>query len=523
MCALLPHLIPALAPGAMVAGRYRVEGPLGSGGFGTVVRATQLPLGREVAIKIMSSPLGDSARFIQEAHTAQKLEHPNTVRILDFGELEGGLPFIVFELLRGENLAEFIARSGALPVWAALKITSQILKSLMEAHSHGVVHRDIKPGNIFVTAHPGEPIFVKVLDFGVAKQMVPSAPPRDRATPVDRGAWATGSSSPAATRADQIVGTPLYMSPEQARAQPVGPQSDLYSVGLVLAEMFTGRSVLDPTLGAVNVALLHANSEALPLPAALSDSPVEAIVRRATAKEASLRYRSASEMLSHVEHALAFTSVGSLSGALVGAAAPGVAAVFAPTLVAPFTPRLESNPPARKPRRWLVVAFGFAAALALVSGLALAWQFSGAPPSGPAADFEEESSDDEVSFKPKPFRTLDLSTRQVPSRTADEMMATLRDRGYTVAQSAASMRNEHMDQTVLNLRKRPCGGAVIYTVFQNADLQRTYVATMRTESILVETDNRVLCVFLDSALQGPDDKKHCSHPALAILTHPKPR
>ena len=266
---------PPLQAGTIVAGRYRVEGPLGSGGFGTVVRATQFPLGREVAIKVMVSPLGDGARFVQEAQTAQKLEHPNTIRILDFGQLDSGLPFIVFELLRGESLAQLIARTGGLPLWAALRVTMQVLKSLMEAHAHGVIHRDIKPANLFVTAHSGEPVFVKVLDFGVAKQL--GGPNLERLANVSAPA------APGLTRADQIIGTPLYMSPEQARGVEVGPASDLYALGLVLVEMLTGRPVLDPSLGSMANALIHDSPEPLPLPQAIFGSPIERLVRRATA------------------------------------------------------------------------------------------------------------------------------------------------------------------------------------------------------------------------------------------------
>jgi hypothetical protein len=506
---------PILLAGTIVADRYRVEGPLGSGGFGTVVRATQLPLGREVAIKVMVSPLGDGARFVREAQTAQKLEHPNTVRILDFGRLDSGLPFIVFELLRGESLAQLIARTGGLPLWGTLRVTMQVLKSLMEAHAHGIIHRDIKPANLFVTAHPGEPLFVKVLDFGVAKQLGGPDP--------DGRIFATAPTAPGLTRADQIIGTPLYMSPEQARGAEVGPASDLYALGLVLVEMMTGRPVLDPRLGSMAIALMHDSPRSLPLPQAIYGSPVERLVRRATAKDVRERYRSAQEMLAEVELLLAGTTPAMTVRSAIGDPGTGAATGFAPTAIAMYTPGL-SAPHAMKglvgPARgvWLVLAGGVLAMVLVGASIAL-WHFSKTKSKRPS------STDDETvegfTLDAPEARALDPSTRELTERSLEEMIAVLEGEDYSAEEIIKGRTDiDLFSQRMIKIQKAPCGGVATYTIFQNKDAQRTHVDAMKKE-LLVETGNRVLSVHLTSAGDDPNNRKNCSTPVFALLTRPK--
>jgi eukaryotic-like serine/threonine-protein kinase len=160
------------------------------------LRATQLPLGREVAIKIVNARDSElAARFVREAAIIRTLEHPNTVRVLDIGTTPEGDPFLVLELLRGQDLDQLLGQQGCVSLEVALDITAQVLKSLAEAHEKGIVHRDIKPGNVFITSHFGEPLFVKVLDFGIAKQL---------------------RSGEKLTALGETLGTPSYMAPEQA-------------------------------------------------------------------------------------------------------------------------------------------------------------------------------------------------------------------------------------------------------------------------------------------------------------------
>jgi serine/threonine-protein kinase len=277
-----------LSPGHVVAGRYELVELLGEGGHGAVYRALQKPLGREVAIKMILAEAmlseGMLERFTREAALVQRLEHPNTVRIYDFGSSEEGLPFIVFELLRGRTLEQEIAR-GTLTTSRVARVASQVLKSLMEAHALGIVHRDIKPSNILLSDYSGEIDFVKVLDFGVARHNEP------------------GAGGAPITRAGQIVGTPSYMAPEQIHGRAIGPEADLYSLGLVMAEAASGARVYDGGT-AMEIWMRQTSAEPVPLPPIAVSSALGPVIARATRKVASERYPSAEAMLADVERAL---------------------------------------------------------------------------------------------------------------------------------------------------------------------------------------------------------------------------
>jgi serine/threonine-protein kinase len=275
-------------PGQLVAGRYRIEAELGRGGHGVVYRATQQPLGHEVALKMLLPEAvfaqGSVERFMREAALAQRLEHPNTIRLFDFGQTEQGLPFIVWELLRGRTLDQEIARQP-LSVMRTARITTQILKSLMEAHAHGIVHRDIKPSNVFVGDHAGESDFVKVLDFGVATTLPGAA------------------HGPNVTRDGQIIGTPMYMAPEQVSGGVLSPRTDLYALGLVMAEALTGVCIMNDT-SAIKVWMAQASAAPVPLPQDVLHSTLGPVIARATQKSAEARYASAAEMLADIERVI---------------------------------------------------------------------------------------------------------------------------------------------------------------------------------------------------------------------------
>ena len=289
-----------LPAGHLLGARYRIEAPLGSGGFGQVYRAVQLPLERPVAVKVLPpEALGSPerlARFEREAELAQRLEHPNTVRTLDYGVSGDGTPFLVMELLRGESLAAVVEREGPQPVARVLIIASHVLKSLMEAHALGIVHRDVKPPNIFLTSHAGEQVFVKLLDFGVAKRVGADAPLSLRSGQPTASAGA----SAAVTHASQVMGTPRYMAPEQVAGEEVGPTADLYALGLTLAEALTGRPVFDQE-DAIAICLAHMSADPVPLSDEVLASPLGAIVKRAPEKSATERFASAEGMLLAIE------------------------------------------------------------------------------------------------------------------------------------------------------------------------------------------------------------------------------
>lgn len=235
--------------GAEVGGRFRVEALIGQGGMGRVYRALQLSMDRPVALKVLRTRYaGDErrlARFRREARATSLLSHPNTVRILDSGETSDGNPYLVTELLEGRPLDRVLEDEPRLPADRAVRIASQVLRSLAEAHRNAVVHRDVKASNIFLCEVDGDKDFVKLLDFGVARFV-------DGSEDAHR-----------ITRTGFVVGTPSYMSPEQAQGLPVDARSDLYSVGVLLYEMLSGRL---PFTGVSPLALRLAHAVDAPPP-----------------------------------------------------------------------------------------------------------------------------------------------------------------------------------------------------------------------------------------------------------------
>ena len=208
-------------------GVYEVTDQIGQGGMGQVYRAHDTKLKRDVAIKVLPDAVAHDvdrlARFRREAQTLALLNHPNIAHIHGLEEA-GGLCALVLELVDGEDLSTRIAR-GAVPIDEALRLTKQIAEALEAAHEQGIVHRDLKPANVKVRADG----LVKVLDFGIAKAIAPA------------GATAVTVTAPG-TEAGIIVGTPAYMSPEQARGEPADRRSDIWSLGVVLYELLTGTS-----------------------------------------------------------------------------------------------------------------------------------------------------------------------------------------------------------------------------------------------------------------------------------------
>ena len=275
----------ALEPGTRL-GPYEVTGPLGAGGMGEVYRARDTRLGRQVAIKIITSGAEASRdrlrRFEDEARAASSLNHPNVLSVFDTG-VDGSTPYVVFELLEGETLRERL-QHGVLPVRKAIEYGAQICEGLAAAHDKEIVHRDLKPENLFVT-RDGR---VKILDFGLAKLTHGLDEPRALSDPDTK----------TATQPGILIGTIGYMSPEQARGQPANARSDLFALGAVLYEMLSGRPAFRrPTHADTLTAILShdppdiASSGGVPLSGGLVQ-----IVRRCLEKNPDERFQSARDL-----------------------------------------------------------------------------------------------------------------------------------------------------------------------------------------------------------------------------------
>lgn len=241
--------------GTILDGRFEVIERVGAGGMGAVYRATQLNVERDVAVKLLSTELSHdptlAARFRREAKTLAKLDHPNILKLHDFGETADGRLYIVTELFQGEPLNEILAR-GALAPRRAGHILQQIAASLQCVHAEGIVHRDLKPGNIFISRY-GSDEHVKALDFGIAHAV--------------EGTLITGSGT--------LCGTPAYMSPEQARGEKAEAQSDLYSLGVVAFECLSGTLPFKADT-AVGLLLKHLNDPPPQLSDVVEPGPISA-------------------------------------------------------------------------------------------------------------------------------------------------------------------------------------------------------------------------------------------------------
>lgn len=279
--------------GRVLAGKLEIIQLLGVGAMGKVYRAHHNSLDKPVAIKVLQRMSGaeqqHAARFKAEARAASRLDHPNSVQILDFGEDEqDGLLYLAMELLEGEDLQNVLARERRIEVPRTAFIMAQVCAALSAAHTKGVVHRDMKPGNVMLVTKSSEDgaiaDFVKVCDFGLAKIL-------------DVGNGGEEGPSGPLTKQGAIFGTPAYMSPEQARGEQLDARTDIYSCGVIMYKMLAGNTPFQAE-SATGVLMKHICEPPPPLSAAVPriDPRIEAIVMRAMAKDRSRRYQEAREM-----------------------------------------------------------------------------------------------------------------------------------------------------------------------------------------------------------------------------------
>jgi serine/threonine-protein kinase len=268
--------------GFVLADKYKIQRVIGKGGMGIVYEAQHMVLGKRVAIKLMLDKYFEDteakARFQREAYAASQIGSPHIIDVADIGSLPDGRSYVVMEYLNGKPLSDVLEQSGPMPPWRAMAIMKQVLRAVGAAHARGVIHRDLKPDNIFLIDQGDNQDFVKLLDFGISKVLDPD----------EQIAFTK------LTTTGVVMGTPLYMAPEQAMGQPAGAGADIYALGVILYELLSGRTPFVGNTYAVLVAqLLTAAPEPLQnlrpgLPAALVNA-----VHRALEKDPARRFSTA--------------------------------------------------------------------------------------------------------------------------------------------------------------------------------------------------------------------------------------
>lgn len=427
--------------GRVINDRFRIVSVIARGGMGKVYRAEQSPLGREVALKVLNPSFGGEhdpefyKRFFLEASTCAKLTHPNTVTIFDYGKTEDDVYFIAMELLKGRTLHRAIRDETRFSSERTMHIARQIFRSLREAHALGVIHRDLKPANIFLVSHGDERDFVKVLDFGLVKEL---------------------EQGEDLTQTGLFMGSPKYMAPEQIRGDEVDERCDVYALGVIMFEMLTGKVPFDrPT--SINILMAHIHepppSMADVVPEAVIDPGLEEVVLKAMAKNPEDRFASMDELLLALkqvaqasglavsrsaelgqssEHALGDESVGVVSAARLRIEASGVVApsgIVAPSgavapssgeaitlsVAGPLVERTESaalSAPAEKNKARIFVTGAL-----LVASLVGGWIALRGGDASHVTGFSSASATD-ATVTPPPDSAVDVESRsETPIRT----------------------------------------------------------------------------------------------------------
>ena len=405
----LPSLV--LAPGSVLAGKYRIERALGEGGMGVVLAARHLELGHQVAVKVLApgAVLRSAAveRFLREGRAAARLTSPHVARVHDVGRLSEGVPFLVMELVSGRDLKTILDHEGPQPWGRVVRWCREVADALAEAHACGVIHRDVKPGNLMLADLVGGRSIVKVLDFGISKLVE--------------------DDEVSLTHSSVVMGSPQYMAPEQLiSSKHVSPKIDIWALGVVLYELSTGRAPFEGRTIAEVVARIQS---VMPPPPSLFVKGIpasfDAVVLRCLAKQPEARFESMAALgaaLSELE-----ATAGSEAAAeprvvrpselpRIGMPHAGEETVSA----AHVSPALASEPsqPHARSRRWLILGGTAVGSAILVAGLTYALRRPGgvgnASPTLSASDVATDVAPSAT------FSSSDVATDPVPDPSAPE-------------------------------------------------------------------------------------------------------
>ncbi len=276
---------PPVRVGDLVGGRFRIDRLLGSGSMGYVVAAWHLELDQPVALKLLNADVFEqgeaAARFRREVRAAARIKSEHVCRVIDVGALDGGAPYMVMELLDGNNLEEELQRRGTMPVGEAVLYMLEAMEALAEAHASGIVHRDLKPANLFIARRADRSRLLKVLDFGISKSMIDSHGPGDMSL----------------TKTGVIIGSPLYMSPEQMRStKDADTLSDVWALGAILFQLVTGRPPYEGETIPELCAKLFTEDAPPPSTVRLGLPPaLDVVLHRALAREPTRRFQTVAE------------------------------------------------------------------------------------------------------------------------------------------------------------------------------------------------------------------------------------
>lgn len=401
--------------GDVVGGKYTCEDLLGAGGMGAVLSARHMQLGQKVAIKVLlpaalKSPLA-SERFLREARSVVALRSEHVARVVDFGTLDSGSPYLVMEYLEGRDLKALLNREGPLDVPVGVDLVLQACEALCEAHQQGIVHRDLKPANLFLSKRVDGAPLVKVLDFGISKTVANAA--------------ASTGSGPGITKTDAVFGTPAYMSPEQLRSSKlVDHRTDVWSLGVTLHELLTGKLPFGSENDGIPSMCAHILEDSPPsLRDLRADVPagLDEVLRRCLAKNPSDRPGSIAEL------AEALATFASADAAEVISRIARMSTnnlPFESTLMSDSSPQLSGRPPSsgwgrtggsRSGRREVVIGVAVSAGLLAVVAAGWAWWMGNQQPLVSNAGVLVEQS---ASVEPP-----DVATQLAPATPAFSVLA----------------------------------------------------------------------------------------------------